>query len=133
MSLPAQQARARAGHALLMLLSRHAAMDASPIGRVLRRRGVSVLDRGAGDRRPGAFRGVRLLPGDALAAATEDLCLELAQGLLREPPYAMRWMRLHEAQVRLLTGDKQMATAPSLGALQALAAPAMGRHPPAVW
>lgn len=96
MALPALQSRARAGQTLLMLLSKHAALEGSPIGAVLRRPGVSVLDQGP-DRPPGAFCGVRLLPGDALAAAAADLNQELALGVMRAPPYSLRWIEQYVA------------------------------------
>lgn len=46
-------------------------------------------------RKPGGFAGVRLLPGHALEAVVEEVCAQLARGLLDDPPYELRWMLGH--------------------------------------
>lgn len=48
---------------------------------------------------PGSFRGFRLLPGAALEAVAAQLRRQLAEALLAEPPYAMRWMQDYPEQV----------------------------------
>lgn len=157
--LPSEQARARAGHALLQLLSRHARARGSALGATLAREGVAV--RAGPAEKPGAFRwvcqrrasltfsvhceeitstpapckelgtlvlcitgniwiphiprvhhlsqqvallscrGVRLLPGEALERALPSLRRQLAQAVVEDPPYAMRWMRRHPEKVSL--------------------------------
>ncbi len=55
--------------------------------------------------RPGAFSGVRLLPGAALDAALPTLQLEWASALVDDPPFNLRWMRDHaDNQVRARCG-----------------------------
>jgi hypothetical protein len=43
-------------------------------------------------RKPGAMCGLRLLPGEALEAVVTTLQHAVAQHVLREPPYSMRWL-----------------------------------------
>ena len=46
-------------------------------------------------RKPGAFNGVRLLPSDALERVEAELCRTLADMILSDPPYKLRWLREH--------------------------------------
>ena len=94
--LPSQQARARACQALLHVLSREA-HGSGPIGNLLARQGVAVPSGPGG--KPGAYRGVRLLPGEALERAAPELRQLLAEAVLAQPPHAMRWMAGHPQQV----------------------------------
>ena len=95
--LPSQQTRALAGQLLLRLLSRDV-QQRGPIGALLAQPGVAVRT-GPADK-PGGFRGVRLLPGEALEAALPQLRQLLADAVLADPPHAMRWMRGHPHRVR---------------------------------
>ncbi|PRW58669.1 hypothetical protein C2E21_2704 [Chlorella sorokiniana] len=88
--LPSHQARARACQALLRTLS--AEGRSGQLGATLAQEGVAVAS-GPGPDKPGGFRGVRLLSGAALEQAGGQLRCQLAQALLADPPYAMRWMR----------------------------------------
>lgn len=94
--LPSQQARARACQALLRTLS--AEGRSGQLGATLAQEGVAVSSGPALDK-PGGFRGVRLLPGPALEQAAGRLRSQLAQALLADPPYAMRWMRHRAVKV----------------------------------
>lgn len=48
---------------------------------------------------PGAWCGLRLLPGEALDGRMEGLRRWLADALLAAPPHAMRWLRGHPMRV----------------------------------
>ena len=41
----------------------------------------------------GAFSGLRLLPGKALAAAVRELHASLAEAVMAQPIYEMRWLK----------------------------------------
>ena len=41
----------------------------------------------------GAFSGLRLLPGKALAAAAHELHASLAESVMAQPTYEMRWLK----------------------------------------
>ena len=92
----AQRARARACQALLQVLSREA-HSGGPIGALLAREGVVVPSGPCG--KPGAYRGVRLLPGKALDRAAPELRQLLARAVLARLPHAMRWMAGHPQPV----------------------------------
>lgn len=96
--LPSEQIRTAAGHALLLQLARHA--TAGRIGAILARERVAVVAGREG--KPGAYPGVRLLPGAALEAALPELRRALAQAVVADPPYAQRWLAQlgEEARVR---------------------------------
>ncbi|GLC47559.1 hypothetical protein PLESTB_000001100 [Pleodorina starrii] len=53
-------------------------------------------------RSPGGFCGLRLLPGEALTQALPELHRRLAEALMEEPPYELRWLRNHPLQERIL-------------------------------
>lgn len=86
--LPSEQIRTAAGHALLYQLARHA--TSGRIGAILARERVAVVAGREG--KPGAYPGVRLLPGAALEAALPELREELAAAVVADPPYAQRWL-----------------------------------------
>jgi hypothetical protein len=87
--LPSQQARAQACQALLHILSR-CGQEGGRLATTLSQEGVAVWTATA--LKPGAFRGLRLLPGQALDAALPVLRGQLAEALVEAPPYALRWM-----------------------------------------
>lgn len=43
--------------------------------------------------RPGSYSGARLLPGKVLLSIVPDLHRDLAEKLLADPPYELRWLR----------------------------------------
>lgn len=100
--LPGEQARARAIQALLHILSCQGHKPSTPIGATLVREGVAVWAAGGASTKPGAFSGLRLLPGAALDSALPMLCCQLAEALMQDPPYALRWMQGHPAKVAYL-------------------------------
>ncbi|EFJ48301.1 hypothetical protein VOLCADRAFT_104794 [Volvox carteri f. nagariensis] len=51
---------------------------------------------------PGSFSGLRLLPGDALTASLPGWHRRLAEALMVEPPYELRWLQHHPLRVRIL-------------------------------
>lgn len=55
--------------------------------------------------RPGAFCGLRLLPGQELEALLPELHRGWAQALLKEPPYCMRWLRTLNASERVSSAE----------------------------
>ena len=100
----------------------------APIGALLAQPGVAVRT-GPADK-PGGFRGVRLLPGDALEAALPQLRQLLAEAVLADPPHAMRWMWGHPHRVRQRRWAGKQATCISKTAATAAAWPA-GHYPAA--
>lgn len=50
--------------------------------------------------RPGAFSGVRLVPGKVLQALAPAFNLELAKAVLKKPPYHLMWLIDHPLTVR---------------------------------
>ena len=95
--LPSQQIRTLAVQAVLRQLSQHAPRRGNGIGATLALDRVSVAAWPAD--KPGAFRGPRLLPGEALHAALPELRRQLAEAVLRDPPYAMQWLQGHPHHV----------------------------------
>ncbi len=43
-------------------------------------------------RQPGAFSGLRLLPGEALEASAQQLVEQVADTLLDKPPHDLQWI-----------------------------------------
>eukprot|EP00887_Chlorella_sp_A99_P004660 scaffold4.g4660.t1 len=99
--LPAGDQRARACQALLHILSKQGQQEGSALAVTLAAEGVAVWA-GPARGKPGAFAGLRLLPGPALEAVSRSLRRQLAEALFTRPPYAMRWMRGHPQQDRLM-------------------------------
>ena len=97
--LPSEQARAHAVQALLHILSQQHNPKQHAIGATLAQQGVAVWGGPASASKSGAFRGLRLLPGQRLEAALPMLRRQLAEALLSNPPYAMRWMWGHPHKV----------------------------------
>ena len=92
--LPDGLARATAAQALLRTLSLNA--DQGATGAALAVPGVAVWRR---DAALSSYRHVRLLPGDALDGVLPQLHTALAEALLGDPPYAMRWLKAFEHKV----------------------------------
>ncbi|PNH12759.1 hypothetical protein TSOC_000243 [Tetrabaena socialis] len=88
-ALPALQERARGAQALLRTLSQLAARGALPLPPE-----AWVLEPAPG-RPPGAFCGLRLLPGESLTSGMAELRELLARRLVEEPPYEFRWLKRH--------------------------------------
>lgn len=97
-ALPALQERLCAIQAVLRTASRIVTStppSMSPLP------GAAILEPPT-DRSPGAFCGLRLLPGDSLTAVLPNLRLRLAESLLDKPPYELRWLRNHPLRVRVV-------------------------------
>ncbi|GLC47557.1 hypothetical protein PLESTB_000000900 [Pleodorina starrii] len=116
-ALPGLQERTAAMQALLHVVSRlavaavpeHGAAAAAakgdsgppPPSLRLLPPGAAVLEPPP-QRSPGGFCGLRLLPGDTLTQALQGLHRRLAEALMDEPPYELRWLRNHPLQERIL-------------------------------
>ncbi|MEW5310745.1 MAG: hypothetical protein WDW38_002512 [Sanguina aurantia] len=98
MELPGGKERAQAIQALLMAISESVFLATDKRG-ILSAPGVAVW---TDIRRPGAFSGVRLLPGKALEAVLLQLRVTLAKALVNNPPHELRWMRDHPFSERIL-------------------------------
>jgi hypothetical protein len=59
---------------------------------------AAVLEPPAGAS-PGAFCGLRLLPGEALEGELRALHLRLAGQVMDDPPYDLRWLKEHAMKV----------------------------------
>lgn len=77
-------------------------------------RGAAVLQPTPGAS-PGAWCGLRLLPGAGLEARGEGLKQRLAHELLDAPPHAMRWLRGHPMRVRPPGGRRGYASGTGTG------------------
>lgn len=55
-------------------------------------------------RPPGAFSGLRLLPGEALDEAAPGMLKKLAEGIIADPPYELRWLKGVEGQMKVRRG-----------------------------
>ncbi|KXZ49831.1 hypothetical protein GPECTOR_19g282 [Gonium pectorale] len=104
-ALQAVHERSGAVQALLRVASRLAvpppAAGAGPAPAPLLPPAAVALEPPEG-RSPGAYCGLRLLPGEALAAAAPGLTLRLARALLRDPPYELRWLTNHPLRDSIL-------------------------------
>jgi hypothetical protein len=93
--LESTQIRLLAGQELLGKLSRHACAKGKIRAILMRERVAGVLS--VAGRKPGAYFGPALLPGDALNAALPELRRLLAEAVLDDPPYEMLWMQRFRA------------------------------------
>ncbi|GLI61980.1 hypothetical protein VaNZ11_004546, partial [Volvox africanus] len=97
-NLPNLQARTAVMQALLHTASRLA---------TVRYRSLPLLPDGAAvlepptKPSPGCFCGLRLLPGEVLEAHIHSLHERLAQDLMDEPPYELRWLKDHDMRDRI--------------------------------
>ncbi|GLC35571.1 thioredoxin-disulfide reductase [Pleodorina starrii] len=86
--------------------------------------GAAVLEPPA-DRSPGAFCGLRLLPGEALEGRLRALHWRLAEELMYDPPYELRWLKQHPLKDRIL----KCVTDEAISAEEALGPGARGPQP----
>lgn len=97
MMLPGLQERVSAVHTLLRLASAIQVKDkAAPAAGVLSAR-AAVLEP---TNKPGAFSGLRLLPGTAYEAEVPALQQWLAQAIIADPPHELRWLKTVDANLK---------------------------------
>eukprot|EP00878_Enallax_costatus_P027472 GHUV01029589.1.p1 GENE.GHUV01029589.1~~GHUV01029589.1.p1 ORF type:complete len:321 (+),score=97.07 GHUV01029589.1:454-1416(+) len=107
-SLPALQERTVAIQALLRLISGMVDGGTCP---ELARAGVAAWTPSS-ERQPGSFCGLQLLPGEPLEAVLSALHMRLAETLIKQRPYEMRWLdNLGPAKAQFLSCMKDPATA----------------------
>lgn len=85
--------RAQAAQVLLQLVSEQAEKRQGVIGTGLNGKEDGFVVPTDAEKSPGAFFGLRFLPGKALEDALPILARELAEALVESPPYEMRWMK----------------------------------------
>lgn len=93
--LPSLPSRARAAQTLLQIISQQAQQGQGTLGTALRQAQETVVVATGVEHKPGAFYGLRLLPGEALEVVLPMLHRELAEAVFDSPPYEMRWMKGH--------------------------------------
>lgn len=91
--------RAQAAQTLLQLVSEQAERRRGVIGNGLDAKFDGFVVATDAEKKPGAFFGLRLLPGKALEDALPTLARELAEALVESPPYEMRWMKSSTVKV----------------------------------
>ncbi len=100
--LPARDERVNAVQTLLQLASKLAVRarspDAAAAVRDMLPPRAAVLEAPG---KPGAFCGLRLLPGEVLDGVMPLLHDHLAEELLQDPPHCFRWLRHVAADVKV--------------------------------
>ena len=98
MMLPGLQERVSAVHSLLRLASAiQVKGKAAPAAGVLSA-SAAVLEP---TKKPGAFSGLRLLPGKAYEAEVPALQQWLAQAIIADPPHELRWLKTADAALKV--------------------------------
>lgn len=96
MMLPGLHERVSAAHALLRLASALVVKAEAAVGGLSAR--AAVLEP---TNKPGAFSGLRLLPGKAFDAEASALQHWLAQAILADPPHELRWLKTVDASLKV--------------------------------
>ena len=91
--------RAQAAQTLLQLVSEQAEQGRGVIGHGLNAKECGFVVPTDAENKPGAFFGLRLLPGKPLQEVLPILARELAEALVDSPPYEMRWMKENAIKV----------------------------------